>query len=273
MSRIILQGIAVGITETIPGVSGSTVAMILGIYERLIYSLSILTTNQRKKELPFLFIFGIGMAIGFVLGVVLIAYLLKNYRTPTLMFFVGIIIGFLPYLWKDTLNLSKNKLKVKHYIIIFLFLCLVIFGQLLGGMNNTDLNNLSFINFLFLFTTGIIASTALLLPGISGALILTIFGIYEIAMDSLISLNFPVILSIGLGVILGVLISSKLIRYLLINFKIETYAAMIGLVSGSIYAILSNLEVNFDSQTIMFSLITFFAGIGFIIILEQTQHN
>src|SRR5699024_3622971 len=128
------RGIAVGVTETIPGVSGSTIAMILGIYERLIYSLSILTTNQRKNALPFLFTFGIGMIVGFLFGIFLIDYLLKNYRTPTLMFFIGIIIGFLPYLWKETLSLSENKLKVKHYIIIFLFLCLVIFGQLLGGM-------------------------------------------------------------------------------------------------------------------------------------------
>jgi len=273
MFGIMFRGIAVGVTETIPGVSGSTIAMILGIYERLIYSLSILTTNQRKNALPFLFTFGIGMIVGFLFGIFLIDYLLKNYRTPTLMFFIGIIIGFLPYLWKETLSLSENKLKVKHYIIIFLFLCLVIFGQLLGGMGNIDLNNLSLINYLFFAISGMIASTALVLPGISGALVLTIFGIYETAMESLISLNLPVILSIGSGVMLGVLISSRLIRYLLINFKIETYAAMIGLVSGSIYAILSNLEGNINNQTIILSLITFFSGIGFIVILKQTQQS
>ena len=67
---------AVGATETVPGVSGSTVAMILGIYERLDYSLSILTTNQRKKAFPFLTVFGIGMVIGFALSIFLIGYLL-----------------------------------------------------------------------------------------------------------------------------------------------------------------------------------------------------
>lgn len=171
------------------------------------------------------------MIIGFVVAIFLIGYLLKNYRAPTLTFFVGIVVGFLPYLWKETRDLSKTKLKTKHYLIIFLFLCLVIFGQLLGGMTNIDLNSLSFTNYLFFAVTGLIASTALVLPGISGALILTIFGIYEIATESLITGNFPVVLAIGSGVVLGVLFSSKLIRYLLINFKIETYSAMIGLVS------------------------------------------
>lgn len=271
MFGVMFRGMAVGITETVPGVSGSTVAMILGIYERLIYSLSILTTNKRKDALPFLFMFGIGMIIGFALAIFLIDYLLKNYRAPTLTFFVGIVVGFLPYLWKETVNLSKDKLKTKHYIIIFLFLCLVVLGQLLGGMNTIDLNSLSLIDYLFFTIAGLIASTALVLPGISGALILTIFGIYEIAMESLLSLNLPVILSIGLGVVLGVLFSSKLIRYLLLNFKIETYAAMIGLVSGSIYAIFYNLDSVFDIQTIILSSITFFAGIAFLITLQQGQ--
>src|SRR5699024_10312191 len=152
---------------------------------------------------------------------------INTYRTPTLR--IGIIVGFLPYLWKETINLSEQKLKIKHYIIILLFLCLVIFGQLLGGSSNIDLHNLSLTDFLF-GVAGVIASTALVLPGISGALILTIFGIYEIAMDSLISLNFPIVLAIGSGIVIGILFSSKLIRYLLEKFKIETYAAMIGLV-------------------------------------------
>ncbi|RYG71287.1 DUF368 domain-containing protein [Lentibacillus lipolyticus] len=273
MFGIMFRGMAVGITEAVPGVSGSTVAMILGIYERLIYSLSILTTNQRKKALPFLFLFGIGMVIGFVVAIFLIGYLLKSYRTPTLTFFIGIIVGFLPYLWKETRSLSKTRLKIRHYLIILLFLCLVIFSQLLGGMHNIDLNSLSLMNYLSLAAIGLIASTALVLPGISGALILTIFGVYEIATQSLISGNLPVVLAIGTGVVLGVLFSSKLIRYLLVKFKIETYSAMIGLVSGSIYAILYNLDSTFDNQTFILSLITFFAGIAFLIILEQIQHS
>src|SRR5699024_12487866 len=77
----------------------------------------------------------------------------------------------------------------------------------------------------------------------------------------------------GSGIVIGILFSSKLIRYLLEKFKIETYAAMIGLVSGSIYAILRNLDSAFDNQTILLSFITFFAGVLFLIILQQIQFN
>ncbi|RKL64736.1 DUF368 domain-containing protein [Salipaludibacillus neizhouensis] len=273
MLGIILRGMAVGITETVPGISGSTVAMILGIYERLIYSLSILTTKHRKEALPFLCTFGTGMVIGFAISIFIIDYLLSNYRTPTLTFFIGIIVGFLPYLWKETLHHSKNKLTLKHYIIMLLFLSIVVFGQFFSGMNQIDLNSLSIADYIFFAVAGFIASTALVLPGLSGALILTILGIYEIATASLMSFDLPIILAIGLGIVLGVLLTSKLIRYLLANYMVETYAAMIGLVSGSIYAIQYNLDSVFGTSTIVVSLITFFAGIAFIITLKQTQNN
>ncbi|PYZ94906.1 DUF368 domain-containing protein [Salipaludibacillus keqinensis] len=273
MLGILFRGMAVGITETVPGISGSTVAMILGIYKRLIYSLSILTTKHRKEALPFLCTFGTGMVIGFVVSIYIIDYLLSNYRTPTLTFFIGIIVGFLPYLWQETLNHSRNKLKLKHYIIMFLFLSLVVFGQLLSGTNQMDVNHLSIADYIFFAVAGFIASTALVLPGISGALILIILGIYDIATASLMSFDLPIILAISSGIVLGVLLTSKLIRYLITNYTVETYAAMVGLVSGSIYAILENLDSGFGTSTIVVSLITFFTGIIFIITLKRTQNN
>jgi len=272
MFGIIFRGFAVGITETVPGISGSTVSMILGIYERLIYSLSILTTKKRKEALPFLFTFGVGMVFGFGSSILLIDYLLSNYRTPTLIFFVGIIVGYLPYLWKETLSYSKSKLGTKNYIIIFLSLSLVILIQLLSGLNSIDINNLSFADYVFFMMAGFIASTALILPGMSGALILTMLGVYEIATASLTSLNFPIVLAIGSGVVLGVLLTSKLVRYLLANYTVETYAAAIGLVSGSIYAIFANLDGVFNTSTIIVSSITFLAGIAFIVALKQSQN-
>lgn len=262
MIKNIYKGIAVGITEAIPGISGSTILMILGIYERLIYSLSILTTNKRNTALPFLFMLGIGMVSGFTFAVFSIDYLLTSYRIPTFSFFIGIIVAFIPYLWKQTLNLSENKLKIKHYLIIFLFLCLVIFIQSLNNINNINLSSLALADYLFLVVIGMFASTALLLPGISGALILTIFNMYEITVKSLMALKFSIILPISLGVITGVLFSSKLIQYLLVNFKVETYTAMIGLLIGSIYAIISNFDgSSINNQTFILSLITFLMGI------------
>lgn len=270
---IILRGIAVGITETVPGISGSTVAMIFGIYERLIYSLSLLTTKKRKEVLPFLITFATGMVIGFVFSIFIINYLLDTYRTPTLMLFTGIIVGFLPYLWKETVFLSKNKLLLKHYVIIVLFFILVLVSQALNGIVEIDSTNLSMSDYIFFVVAGFIASTALVLPGLSGALILTILGLYELVTVSLISFDLAIIFAVGSGIVLGVLFTSKLIRYLLSNYMIETYAAIIGFVSGSIYAILNNLESSFNTSTILISVVTFIVGIILIVTLKQTQHD
>ncbi len=99
MIRTVIQGMFVGITETVPGVSGSTIAMILGVYERLLNALSMLTTKDRIKAFPFLFTFGIGMAGGFIASIQLIQYLLANFQLQTFFFFIGIITGFLPYIY------------------------------------------------------------------------------------------------------------------------------------------------------------------------------
>ena len=271
MLGIMLRGMAVGVTEAVPGISGSTVAMILGVYERFIYSLSMLTTRKRRKSLPFLLLFGTGMVIGFIIAIFLVGYLLKTFRAPTLLFFVGIIVGFLPYLWKDTLKISKKRLKMKHYVIIFLSIGIVVISQLLGHTSNMNLTNLSLADYFLLGMIGLVASTALLLPGISGALILTIFGVYEFAMESLIMRNLPVVFAIGTGVLIGVLFSSKFIRYLLLHYQLETYCAMIGLVSGSIFAILYNLDTYFNTQTMIISIIGFLAGVISLVVLEKMQ--
>ncbi|WP_035187217.1 DUF368 domain-containing protein [Alteribacter aurantiacus] len=260
MFSIMLRGLAVGMIETVPGISGSTVAMILGLYERLIYSFSVLTTKKRKEVIPFLLTFGAGMVIGFGISVTIIYYLLSTYRVPTMMFFAGIIVGFLPYLWKEAEQRANHRLTTKHFGIIALFLLIIFAFQALGGTTTMDPANLSGTDYLFFVTSGFIASTALVLPGISGALILTILGVYETAISSLAEMNLPVILTLGAGGCLGVLFTSKLIRYMLIHYSSETYAAMIGLVTGSIFVIFTSIPWSFDITMLVTSFFTFTAG-------------
>lgn len=261
----------VGITETVPGVSGSTIAMVLGIYERLVNSLSMLTTKDRKKALPFLFTFGIGMCCGFLAFIFVIRYFLDNFYLQTLFFFIGIIAGFLPYIWKDAVSTTKSGFIKKLYFIMLAslsFVIIIVMIQFFSGMGNVDINNLSFLNYVYLIVSGFFASTALVLPGISGALILTIMGIYEIAVDGLLGLNIPIIFAIGSGVLLGVLITSRAVKYLLTNYISGTYSAMIGLVGGSIFAILSNLTADFYTELNVAIFITFISGAALVVFLN-----
>ncbi|MGP4073300.1 DUF368 domain-containing protein [Piscibacillus sp. B03] len=273
MFKNFLRGAVVGMTETVPGVSGSTVALVLGVYEHLIYCLSIITSPKRKEAYPFLLTFGLGMFMGFILSLHLISYLLSVYRTPTLMFFVGIIIGFLPFLWKQTMTYCERKLNLIHYFIVLSFFAIVISGSFLAGINSIDVTSLSIDNYIFLFISGVLASTALVLPGISGALILTILGVYEIATESLINLFLPITLSIGCGILLGVVITSKLVKYLLNKYPLEIYLAMFGLVSGSIIAIFNNLERILTNKMLIESLITLFLGIIVVNLLNYIQKH
>ncbi|WP_343769574.1 DUF368 domain-containing protein [Oceanobacillus oncorhynchi] len=263
-------------TETVPGVSGSTIAMVLGIYERLLNALSMLTTKDRKKALPFLFTFGIGMACGFLASIYLIRYFLDNFYLQTFFFFIGIIAGFLPYIWKETVKTTKSGLIKKHYFIMLTslsFVIIIIIIQFFSGMDNLDPNNLSFFNYLYFIIAGLFASTALVLPGISGALILTIMGIFEIAVDAISAFHLPIILTIGLGVFSGILITSRVVKYLLTNYISETYSAMIGLVSGSIFAILSNLETGFYTEFNVSVLITFIGGATLVVFLNVYKNR
>src|SRR5690625_871260 len=166
--------------------------MLLNCYERLIYSLSILTTSNRKQAYPFLIPFGIGLFLVAISSMHLINYLLNEYRTSTLMFFMVIIVSYLPVLWKEPFKKSPQKRRFRHYFLIMLFLSIVVFGQSFTSMTVMDVDHLTFSNYLFLFTSGFIASTALVLPGISGALILTILGIYDIALASLTNFHLSV---------------------------------------------------------------------------------
>lgn len=269
MLSILWRGMAVGVTETVPGISGSTVAMITGIYEKLILALSQLTSRQWREALPFLIKFGIGMVLGFALSISLIVYLLDNFRTPTLVFFTGIVVGFLPTLYRETKSQCAGQLAPRHYLIIAVFFAIVALGQLLRGLNPIDLNALGTGDYLFLLIAGGLASTALVLPGISGALVLTILGIYEVATTALKEMQLPVVATIGAGIFAGVLLTSRLVRYLLAHFPGETYAAMVGLVAGSIIALLGNVDPELSWPVVTVSILTFIAGFTLIRFLER----
>lgn len=267
--KLLIRGMGVGITEAVPGVSGSTIAMILGIYERLVYSLSILTTSNRKQAYPFLAVFGLGMLIGLGISIYMVEYLLDAFPAPTMIFFGGIIAGFLPFLWKDAHAQSNTKAGAKFYLILLAFFSLVTAGQFFGGGSSIDAASLTMGNYIYLLCSGIIASTALVLPGISGALILTILGLYELILDAVIHVHLPVALTVGTGLVLGVLLTSRIVRYLLRRFPQGTYAAMVGLVAGSLVAIYRNIDKDLSTGLIFASFTSFTAGLLLVLLLVK----
>ncbi|ALS75207.1 DUF368 domain-containing protein [Planococcus rifietoensis] len=256
----IYRGILMGISDLIPGVSGGTIAFILGIYDRLLESISGFFSREWKKQLGFLVPLGMGIVITLLLFSRFIEFLLENHYEATQFFFMGLILGVLPYIMKQA-EVKKN-FTARHLVI------LLVIGAALASMafiqtddNVAPITELSLPTFFLLFFSGWIASMAMLLPGISGSFILLLIGVYSTAINALSTLNLPIVLAIGAGVMVGFVVSSKAISYLLEHFTYVTYAAIIGLILGSLFVVFPGFAA--DPMTLVTSLITFTVGLLF----------
>ncbi|MEB6037469.1 DUF368 domain-containing protein [Staphylococcus pseudoxylosus] len=258
------KGFAMGTTDLVPGVSGGTIALLLGIYDDFICSISGIFSKRFWESLKFLIPIGLGMVIAIGVLSKLINYLLSTHTVPTMFFFVGLIGGIIPYLLKT--SKFKQTFSIQHYILLLLGIVIIVVITLLNNGDKHAGETLSLNSGLIIkyFIAGMCASSAMLLPGISGSFMLLVFGVYGtvmFAISEFMSLNFaaiPVLLTVGVGVICGFLFSSKLIQYLLSYYTFLTYALIIGFVVGSLYAVFPGLPGTFITWII--SIITLILG-------------
>lgn len=268
---LVLKGMLMGISNIIPGVSGGTMAVSLGIYDDLIFSITRLF-KEKKKSIKFLLPLGMGLALGVIFFSYAIEFLLAEYAFITSLAFIGLILGGLPILnqkFQDALKEKSEKISLKHCFVFILFLGLVIgFSLIQESSMNGVLLQFSFETVSILFVLGIIASSTMIIPGVSGSLVLMIFGYYYPLIQLLTSffhnvlvLNWSglgedllLIFPVGLGIIFGVFLISKLIEFLFIKFPSITYSGILGLVIASPFAILYNVNAFEDlaqSNTIL----------------------
>lgn len=230
----IYRGIVMGVSDLVPGVSGGTIAVLLGFYDRLIAAINGLFSKEWKKHLSFLIPLGTGMALAIFSFSHLMDWLLTNYEQQTHFFFIGLIIGILPYLFRE----SNAKETFKWYHVLLLVIGAVLISQLPmnpdEGALITD-RNISIYSLLFF--SGFIASAAMILPGISGSLVLYIIGVYQTVIHAVKSFDIQIIFIVGIGIALGIVLMSKIIHYFLNNYRTATFAIIIGFVIGSIFVI------------------------------------
>ena len=269
--RNFFNGLAFGITETIPGVSGGTIAIILGFYFELIETINHFTDNIRKR-LRFLAPLIIGIAAGIVLFSSIINFLLANYSFPTMLFFIGLIAGIIPHIYSKARGGDKS-LAFKDILLIaipFLFLVTISFLKGASVTNPAEaINNIDISYMVFIFFAGIIAAAALVIPGISGSFVLLLLGIYPLAIYSVSSIRFlladlsntvlmlsicKVLLPLAIGVIIGGLAMVRLIEKLLENYSKVVYSVILGLLLGSVCVLCKDP-------------ITYRSGISFIIVV------
>ncbi|HCY7413150.1 TPA: DUF368 domain-containing protein [Staphylococcus aureus] len=265
----ILKGFAMGTSDLVPGVSGGTIALLLGIYNQFIASISGIFSRRFWPSFTFLIPIIIGMLLAMGSLSNLFNYLLSQHHIPTMFFFGGLIIGIVPYLLK--ISNYKTSFTTKHYMMVIAGIAILIVITL---MNNSDKHagetlTLSTGLIIKYFIAGMCASSAMLLPGISGSFMLLVFGVYGtvmLAISEVVKLNFaglPILLAVGFGVLAGFIISSKIIQYFLTHHKLITFALIIGFVVGSLFAVFPGLPTNIVMWFV--SLVVFI--IGFIVSL------
>ncbi|HDF6266989.1 TPA: DUF368 domain-containing protein [Staphylococcus aureus] len=265
----ILKGFAMGTSDLVPGVSGGTIALLLGIYNQFIASISGIFSRRFWPSFTFLIPIIIGMLLAMGSLSNLFNYLLSQHHIPTMFFFGGLIIGIVPYLLK--ISNYKTSFTTKHYMMVIAGIAILIVITL---MNNGDKHagetlTLSTSLIIKYFIAGMCASSAMLLPGISGSFMLLVFGVYGtvmLAISEVVKLNFaglPILLAVGFGVLAGFIISSKIIQYFLTHHKLMTFALIIGFVVGSLFAVFPGLPNNIVMWFV--SLVVFI--IGFIVSL------
>ena len=243
---LILKGMIIGVANIIPGVSGGTLMITLGLYEEVIDTISHFFKNF-KKNLKFIIPIGIGMVLSILLLSKVISVCLEKYPFPTTLFFVGLIIGGIPLLWKKA---KAAKYKWSNWLVFIITFAIVLtFAFLKSGDFVVDLNNLSPIGYITLFLIGMISAATMVIPGISGSFVLMLLGYYEPIVNTIKDLtkfdllghNILILAPFGIGIIVGIVLVAKLIEYLLKRYPIKTYYGVLGFVLASLVAIIKPL--------------------------------
>ena len=234
----IIAGIAVGIANVIPGVSGGTIAVVFGVYSDLIGAASLDIKTIKANFKIYLCLFG-GMGLGVLLFARLFKLVYERFPIQTNFFFVGLIIGSIFIIFDLVREKEKESSFTKVSKIVWFFIGLSImlalyFFKGAAASSATAIETLSFGNFILLFLIGFAGAAAMVIPGISGSFLLLILGAYYTVIKAITDFNIPVLIPIGLGVLTGFILSARLIGFLMEKFPKITYAFILGLVAGSI---------------------------------------
>lgn len=284
-----IRGFCMALADSVPGVSGGTIAFILGFYDNFVNSLNNLTSGKKEERidgLKFLSKIGVGWVVGFILSVLFITSIFEEHIYKISSLFLGFIIASIPLIVNsEKKTLIRNKKNIIFLIIGIMIVCTMTYFNPAKGSGSSfsvKVDNLSMPFVAYIFISGMIAISAMVLPGISGSTILLIFGLYVPILNAIkqvLKLNFdylPALVIFSVGVIIGILITVRVVRYLLKIYRSQTIYFIIGLMIGSIYAVImgpTSLEVPKEHMRIStFSMLFFAIGCTLVPALERLKN-
>ena len=281
-----IRGFCMALADSVPGVSGGTVAFVLGFYDKSIGSLDALVAGKKEEKiegLRFLIKIGIGWVAGMVLSMLFIASIFESQIYKISSLFIGFIIFAITIIVMEEKESIVGKYKKAVFALLGIAIVVFItyFNPATKGGVDVSIDTLNIGLGIYVFIAGMVAISAMVLPGISGSTLLLIFGLYVpvvSAIKEVLTFNFeylPILIIFGLGVITGVFVTIRGVKYVLTHFRSQTIYTILGLMIGSLYAVVmgpASLKVPqmpMNMQT--FSIIFFIIGGALILGLQQLK--
>ena len=272
MIKKLLQGMVVGIANIIPGVSGGTMMVAMGLYDKLIHAITHLK-SEFKESMKLLIPIFVGAGAAIVALSRLFEFLLENHPIPTNFAFCGLIAGSLPFIFKKVKGHSVSAGKIVAFLVFFaVVIVMAVMGETSG--NAADVS-FGLLNVIKLLAVGIIAAATMVVPGVSGSMMLMLLGYYDTILkainnfiDALLAFDMQeilvqcgILIPFGIGVVLGIFLIAKLIEFIFSKAEIHAYYAILGLIIASPVAILLKTDWSgFSVVTLAVGVVTFAAG-------------
>ena len=282
-----MNGFCMALADSVPGVSGGTVAFIMGFYDRFIGSIHDLAfgkMKEKKAAIVYLAKLGVGWIIGMVMAVIILSALFESHIYAVSSLFIGFIAGAIPLIVKEEKESMKEVSKGILFCLIGIMLVVgITWANGSGGGALMDLGEFSIGAAIKLFFIGMIAISAMFLPGISGSTLLLIFGAYIpviTAIKGILSLDFsyiPNMMFFGCGVLTGTVTVVKAIKVCLENYRTQTVYMILGMMIGSFYAIImgpTTLEVPQAALNLRsFQIISAVVGVSLVLGMQMIKER
>ncbi|MCU6761536.1 Domain of uncharacterised function (DUF368) [uncultured Roseburia sp.] len=261
-----LQGLIVGVTLMVPGMSGGTMAMVLGAYDRLIQSVSSFR-KHKKKSLLFLAAFSVPAVFGMVMLAKPLLLLIQLYEKPMMYFFMGAVAGSIPMIYK---KIQMKRLNLKFFLYLIIGIAAVAgVAKIPSGLFGGDyFSGIGY--YLIQIAGGIIVAVALVLPGISVSYMLVLMGLYEPTMEAVGNLDVIALLPLIIGCLLGILLTTKLLEFCMNRYPFAAYLIILGFVIGSAAQVFPGIPVG---KTLVVCIFTFLAGFFVIYYLSRKEED
>lgn len=279
-------GFFMALADSVPGVSGGTIAFIFGLYDDFIKSINSLifgSKYDKMQALRFLVRVGAGWIVGFVMAIIVLTSLFQAHIYQVSSLFIGFTVFTVVIVLTEEVDVVRGHTHNIFYTLVgaALVIGITAFNSVITGGSNIDLTNASLGQYLYVLVVAMIAISAMILPGISGSTLLMIFGLYIPIITELKKVlsfdfsNITVIIVFCLGLVLGMASSVSLVKVALLKYRSQTVYTILGMVIGSVYAIIKGPESIPTKQAMTYSdfyPLYFLLGIVILFFLQRTKN-